>query len=220
MPSTRWRGDCPRCAALCCLSLAFDRGEHFAFDKPAGEPCPLLGPHHACSLHALRDERGLGGCVAYDCLGAGQRVVEELFGGRSWQTDPALSRPMQEAFWRMRELQQLLLGLELTERLGLDPELTRRRQELVCRLDPPGGFDRATFDALALEAAKHDVREFLAGLRERLRRAEPARYRLPLAEPTSSARETDQPTRSASQTTTSSLRAKCASAGGPPTSSP
>src|SRR6185503_16885503 len=94
MPPTRWRGDCSCCAALCCVSFAFDRSELFAFDKAAGEPCALLGPQHACSIHAERARRGFGGCIAYDCLGAGQRVTEEVFGGRSWQAEPALARPM------------------------------------------------------------------------------------------------------------------------------
>jgi hypothetical protein len=168
MGPTRWRGDCSRCAALCCVSLAFDRSELFAFDKAAGEPCALLGPNHACAIHAERARRGLGGCIAYDCLGAGQRVTEEVFGARSWQTEPDLARPMLEAFWRMRRVHELMRGLELTERLELDSMQIQRRRELERELDPPGGFSRRALDALELEALTRSVREFLAGLRDRL----------------------------------------------------
>lgn len=167
-PSNRWRGDCSRCAALCCVSLAFDRGEAFAFDKAAGEACPLLGPGHACSIHAQRAQQGFGGCVAYDCLGAGQRVTAELFGGRSWQAEPHLLRPMLDAFWRLREVRQLLLGLALTERLELEPALAERRRRLERELDPPGGFDRAALEALELEVVGREVRELLASVRHRL----------------------------------------------------
>jgi hypothetical protein len=187
MSPTRWRGDCSRCAALCCVSLAFDRSELFAFDKAAGEPCALLGPNHACSIHAERARRGLGGCIAYDCLGAGQRVIEEVFGGRSWQAEPALVGPMLEAFWRMRRVHELRLGLELTERLELAPMQLKRRRELERELDPPGGFSRETLDALALEVLTQSVREFLVGLRGRLaphgsgERAQPDSFRRRLA---------------------------------------
>lgn len=226
-PPARWRAECSRCAALCCLSLAFDRGEDFAFDKPAGEPCPLLAPGHACSIHAERASLGFSGCIAYDCQGAGQRVTQEVFGGHSWQTAPDLARPMLEAFWRMRRVHELLAGLALTDRLTLGRAQQRQRRELERRLDPPGGFDRDTLGALPLEALSVEVRELLAGLRERL--TSPAtesartRRRLPLLAQRPS-RSPEQPplqaTRSASHTTTSSRRAKCKTGAGPEAASP
>jgi hypothetical protein len=39
MPDAPLLGDCSRCIGLCCVSLAFDRGPRFAFDKRAGEAC-------------------------------------------------------------------------------------------------------------------------------------------------------------------------------------
>lgn len=168
MTPSRWRADCSRCAALCCLSLAFDRGEQFGFDKPAGEPCALLAPGHACSIHAERAARGFAGCVTYDCYGAGQRVTEEVFGGRSWQAEPLLARAMGDAFWRMRRVHELALGLDLTRRLPLDRERTRRRQELEAQLDPEGGFSLAALEALDIGALTLGVRELLGGVRGRL----------------------------------------------------
>ena len=35
-------------------------------------------------------ERGFAGCVAFDCLGAGQHATA-MFGGRTWRTDPDIA---------------------------------------------------------------------------------------------------------------------------------
>jgi hypothetical protein len=46
------RAECARCAALCCVTLAFDASDLFAFDKAAGEPCP-----HFDGQRSLRHSR-------------------------------------------------------------------------------------------------------------------------------------------------------------------
>ena len=120
--------DCQNCAALCCVGLAFDKGEMFAFDKPAGVPCQhLTGP--LCSIHAQLETEGLKGCVRYQCDGAGQRVVQEVFAGQSWQDTPALLGPMLEAFAQMRQVHALLLLLASAKALPL-PEA--QQAELDC----------------------------------------------------------------------------------------
>jgi hypothetical protein len=144
------RPDCGRCAALCCL-LAFDRSELFAFDKPAGRPCRHLDGH-ACAIHGERERRGFAGCVSYDCLGAGQRVTQQLFGGRSWRDDPALAGPMLEAFLDLRQIHEWLRLLDATTSLPLDAAQRRTRESLE----------------EALRASRHDpaeVRDFLYSLR-------------------------------------------------------
>jgi hypothetical protein len=70
--------DCARCVGLCCVALAFPRSHAFAFDKQAGERCRHLEPSHACSIHDRLAEVGMRGCVAYECFGAGQYVVQVL----------------------------------------------------------------------------------------------------------------------------------------------
>jgi hypothetical protein len=64
MTSTDLRADCARCAALCCLALAFDRSPLFAFDKAAGEPCANLGSRGRCLIYAERAAKGFAGCQA------------------------------------------------------------------------------------------------------------------------------------------------------------
>ena len=96
---------CEDCAALCCVMLPFDAGEDFGFDKAAAQACRHLAGH-ACAIHSGLAAAGFSGCVRYDCLGAGQRVVQEVFAGRSWRDDPALLHPMEAAFRAMRRLHE------------------------------------------------------------------------------------------------------------------
>ncbi|PWJ56317.1 Pentapeptide repeat-containing protein [Quadrisphaera granulorum] len=76
------RADCGRCAGLCCVLPAFSRSADFAFDKPAGMPCPNLRADARCRIHDELVPRGFPGCVTFDCFGAGQRAVEVVFGQR------------------------------------------------------------------------------------------------------------------------------------------
>lgn len=68
--------DCSRCAGLCCVLLPFARSADFAFDKAAREPCRHLSVTHRCDIHDRLLEKGMRGCVAYDCFGAGQSVTQ------------------------------------------------------------------------------------------------------------------------------------------------
>jgi hypothetical protein len=85
----------------------------FAFSKPAGVTCRHLDAGSRCGIHDRLLPSGMAGCVAYDCFGAGQRVVELFDGGTGgpsarmlgvydvvrqlhellWYADDALSRP-------------------------------------------------------------------------------------------------------------------------------
>lgn len=66
--------DCSSCRGLCCRALPFTRSADFAIDKPAGVSCPNLAANFRCQIHAELLPRGFGGCVSFDCFGAGQRV--------------------------------------------------------------------------------------------------------------------------------------------------
>lgn len=74
--------DCAACAALCCVVLPLTRSHDFAIDKPAGVPCPHLHADDRCAIHDRLRPSGFPGCAAFDCFGAGQRVVQEVYGGR------------------------------------------------------------------------------------------------------------------------------------------
>lgn len=111
--------DCQNCAALCCVALAFDKGEMFAFDKAAGEACRHLGEDHRCRIHNDLESKGMKGCTLYGCDGAGQRVVQDVFQGGSWRGQPALQARMMDAFSAMRAVHQQAGLLEAAKQLPL-----------------------------------------------------------------------------------------------------
>ena len=104
----RLRADCSQCAALCCVIPAFTRSSDFAIDKAAGEPCPNLQRDLRCGIHADLRPRGFAGCTVYDCLGAGQHVIQVVFGGRTWRDDPDVGDLVAEVFPVVRALHELL----------------------------------------------------------------------------------------------------------------
>lgn len=162
MNSPSLRADCSRCAALCCVALAFDRSKLFGVDKPAGRPCPHLGAGGACLIHADRVERGFGGCVTYDCLGAGQRVTQEVFGGRSWLQEPELLGPMADAFLTLTRAHRLLLLLREAEGLPLSGADQGRRGDLEAAIVAAGA------KPAAVGALEDEVQAFLRSLRARV----------------------------------------------------
>ena len=111
--------DCENCFGLCCVALYFSASEGFPIDKDAGQPCLNLQPDFRCSVHKNLRERGLKGCLAFDCFGAGQKVAQVNFGGHDWRKVPESAKQMFEVFLIMRQLHELLWYL--TEALTLQP---------------------------------------------------------------------------------------------------
>src|SRR3954464_8991702 len=111
-PAPELRADCSRCAGLCCVAPAFARSADFAIDKAAGDPCPNLDARFRCRIHDRLRPGGFPGCAAHDCFGAGQRVVQETFGGATWRDDRDLAAAMFEVFPTVRLLHQLLWYLD------------------------------------------------------------------------------------------------------------
>ena len=116
-PREALRADCSRCVGLCCVATAFSRSADFAFDKAAGEPCPELAPGFACGIHDRLRERGMPGCTAFDCFGAGQHVASVTHDGADWRTDPGLAARMFGVFGVQRDLHEMLWHLAEAEAL-------------------------------------------------------------------------------------------------------
>ena len=113
------RVDCKKCFGLCCVALYFSASEGFPIDKDAGKPCLNLQSDFNCSVHKNLRERGLKGCTAYDCFGAGQKVAQVTYGGRDWRQVPESAKQMFEVFLIMRQLHEMLWYL--TEALAIQP---------------------------------------------------------------------------------------------------
>jgi uncharacterized protein YjbI with pentapeptide repeats len=126
------RADCANCAGLCCVAPAFAASADFAIDKPAATPCPNLRTDFRCGIHAQLRDRGFPGCTVFDCFGAGQRITQQTFGGRTWRESPELARAQFAVLPVMRRLQEMLWYLaEAAERPDAAPlhaEVTAARE--------------------------------------------------------------------------------------------
>jgi hypothetical protein len=165
MTTVSLRPDCARCASLCCVGLAFDRSEQFAFDKPAGEPCRNLQASGRCRIHGALAERGFSGCAAFDCHGAGQHVVQALFGGRSWRDDASLLPAMMDALRALKPVHELAGLLQAAHRLPLTPAVRARLEALQAQLLPAGGWSETDLTSGGAAAALEQARAFLPSLR-------------------------------------------------------
>ncbi|MCB1356494.1 MAG: hypothetical protein KDK53_08370 [Maritimibacter sp.] len=157
--------DCVSCAALCCLALHFDKGDNFAIDKPAGLPCPNLDSGLGCTLYNRLEAEGFRGCALYECKGAGQRVVQELFKGKDWLKHPDLAEPMMAAFAAMRQVHDGIELLATAGTLDLPGALEAERQALL-RAFTPAEWTLDTLLAFATSGAPVRLKAFLPRLRD------------------------------------------------------
>lgn len=100
--------DCKKCFGLCCIALYFSASEGFSTNKDAGKPCINLQSDFTCSVHKNLRTKGLKGCTAYDCFGAGQKVAQITFGGRDWRQAPESAKQMFESFLIIRQLHEMM----------------------------------------------------------------------------------------------------------------
>ena len=164
----RLKVDCAACAGLCCLAFAFDKSREFGHDKKANQPCTYLGHGFGCTIHGQLGRKGYAGCVRFDCHGAGQRVVQDLFGGRDWRSEPELLAPMAEAFRAMRRLHELLIMLRAAKDLDLDAESEDIRMRMIAALDPDTPWTRESFAEFDIDTADGAISGFLKSLAMRM----------------------------------------------------
>ncbi len=98
--------DCGACRALCCIGPGYVASADFAHTKAPGVPCHHLDGEARCAIHPQLRQRGYAGCVAYDCLGAGQRVVAALRDAPVSELVAALHLllPVHEMLWYLTDL--------------------------------------------------------------------------------------------------------------------
>lgn len=171
MDAATMRADCARCAALCCVAYAFDRIQGFPFDKPNGAPCPHLDVANRCSIYRHRATAGFKACVQYDCLGAGQRVTQEIFAGRSWRDDPALLPAMIDAFVSLCSVHELLVLLDTAAAGLLTDEDRATLKRLREDLTPSGGWSAEKLAAFERSGLEGRIKAFLTTLGHHFRKA-------------------------------------------------
>lgn len=106
--------DCSRCAGLCCTALPFSRAGGFGVDKAQDEPCRHLGASFRCGIHQDLERRGFRSCAVFECFGAGQHVVQDIYAGQDWRGRPDLAAEMFAVFRVTRHLHEMLALLALT----------------------------------------------------------------------------------------------------------
>ena len=118
---------CEDCCGLCCAALCFAKTDGFPANKPAGIPCTYLTEDFRCSVHSRLKSCGFRGCMAYDCMGAGQKLCRHQYDGRHWRDGSVDTHAMFEAFYALYALHQMLWYLAEAASLipaeGLTPTL-------------------------------------------------------------------------------------------------
>jgi hypothetical protein len=149
------------------VGTAFARSTDFAIDKPAGVPCPHLAPgpdDFGCTIHDRLPESGFPGCAAFDCFGAGQRVVQHTYAGTTWRDAPESAAEMFAVFTVVRALHELLWYLGEAIRLPAAAPLAARLREAEQHLERLALSPAATL-------ARVDVEDHRAALVPLLRQA-------------------------------------------------
>lgn len=117
------KADCEKCFGLCCVALYFSANEGFPVNKDAGKSCINLQDDFRCSVHKNLMKKGLKGCIAYDCLGAGQKVAQITYGGSDWNKNKESAKEMFEVFIIMRQLHEMLWYLTEARILQTESEI-------------------------------------------------------------------------------------------------
>jgi len=145
--------DCEKCFGLCCVALYFSASEGFPTNKDAGKPCINLQSNFTCSVHKNLRNKGLKGCTAYDCFGAGQKVAQVTYGGHDWRQAPESAKQMFEAFLIMRQLHEMLWYLTQAFILQTDYGI---KEGISSLLDSTEGLTLLDVDSLlVLDVAAH-----------------------------------------------------------------
>ncbi|MBO6899706.1 MAG: hypothetical protein JJ864_00030 [Rhizobiaceae bacterium] len=95
-------------------------------------------------------------------------MVQGLFGGRSWQHEPALKETMFEAFRIMRSVHENLQLLHAARRLALSDAEAARCAELELAHMPQDGWTLARLREFERGPVSASVRAFLRSLRYKL----------------------------------------------------
>ncbi|WP_260013430.1 hypothetical protein [Leisingera aquaemixtae] len=156
--------DCSRCAGLCCVAYPFEAHEDFGLLKDADTPCPNLAPDFRCTIHEDLAKCGFGGCAAYSCAGAGQRVTQDLFDGETWRDDPDLLTHMTHALRVVRPIHEALLVLQEAAALPLPKALQDRCAELTRALCPENPASVWDFEEDSVQEALASLPDFVESL--------------------------------------------------------
>lgn len=163
------KADCSKCFGLCCIALYFSASEGFPTDKDAGKPCINLRPDFTCSVHKNLRDKGLKGCIAYDCIGSGQKVAQVTYKGHDWLKDQGYANQMFEVFLIMKQLHEMLWYLTQAFMLQTDSDMKDRISSLMDDTEELTLLDADSLLALAIEEHRAKVNMLLRSTSESVR---------------------------------------------------
>lgn len=163
------RVDCEKCFGLCCVALYFSASEGFPRDKDAGKPCINLQSDFRCSVHKNLRNKGLKGCTAYDCFGAGQKVAQVTYDGRDWRQAPESAKEMFEVFLIMRQLHEMLWYLSEAFTLQTDLHIKDEISFMISETERLTHLSASSLIGLDLVAHRNKVNSLLSQTSELVR---------------------------------------------------
>ncbi|WP_234124893.1 pentapeptide repeat-containing protein [Clostridium hydrogenum] len=161
--------DCEKCFGLCCTALYFSASEGFPNNKDAGKPCINLQSDFTCSVHKKLSDKGLKGCTAYDCFGAGQKLAQVTFKGQSWRENKESANKMFEAFLIMRQLHEMMWYLIEAFNLQTNNEVKKDISLLIEETERFTILDVDLLVAVDVEAHRDKVNLLLRNTSELIR---------------------------------------------------
>ena len=151
--------DCKNCFGLCCVALYFSKFEGFPSDKVAGKPCSHLSDDFSCKIHESLSDKGLKGCTAYDCFGAGQKVAQVTYKGIDWKQSSKTE--MFDVFVVMRQLHEMLWYLTDASLQEVSISLKKEVEEMRLKIVQLTYLDLASLLVLDIESYRDEVNKIL-----------------------------------------------------------
>lgn len=161
--------DCQKCFGFCCVALYFSASEGFPQDKDAGKPCINLQSDFKCSVHNNLRQKGLKGCTAYDCFGAGQKVAQDTYCGHNWMKNPQSSNEMFDVFLVMRQLYEMLWYLSNAFRVQCDNKTKEQINNMIKETLQLTNMSPDSLIRLDLISHRNKVNNLLAATSETIR---------------------------------------------------
>lgn len=163
------RISCEKCFGFCCVALYFSASEGFPTNKEAGKPCLNLKSDFTCKIHKNLRKKGLKGCTAYDCFGAGQKVAQVTYAGQDWQQAPKVAEEMFEVFLIMRQLHEMLWYLTQAANVQTDEKIKTKLNSLMSEIESITNDTPDELIKLDIEAYRDKVNHLLKQTSETVR---------------------------------------------------
>lgn len=163
------RIDCEKCFGFCCVALYFSASEGFPTDKEAGKPCVNLQANFGCAIHKNLREKGLKGCTAYDCFGAGQKVAQTTYGGHDWRESKESAKQMFEVFLVMRQLHEMLWYLMEALNVQTNSNIQDKLSHMIGETEELSNLDANSLMVLDVVSHRDKVNSLLSQVSEVVR---------------------------------------------------